>query len=367
MNGERVKVVLKKMGELGLKQIILTDPTSLFYLTGHFEEPIERFWALYLTETGNHRLVANRLFTLPEVEGVEILWYADGESAVEKLLPFLQREESLGIDGNMKARFLLELMKNEAAKEYQDASEVMKQVRARKDAFEQEKMQEASLINDAAMAKFRELIRPGVTELDIADKMLGIYKELGADDYSFTPLVGFGGNAANGHHGPDKTPLKEGDCVLFDVGCKKDGFCSDMTRTFFYGEPDEESRRVYEIVLKAQLAAEAVIRPGILLSEVDRTARQVIEEAGYGEYFTHRLGHFIGYDVHEAGDVSPASDIVAAPGMTFSIEPGIYLPGKVGVRIEDLVLVTEDGVKVLNHYPKELQVIPAKQRQGQEF
>ena len=100
---------------------------------------------------------------------------------------------------------------------------------------------------------------------------------------------------------------------------------------------------------------------------MDRTARQVIEEAGYGEYFTHRLGHFIGYDVHEAGDVSPASDIVAAPGMTFSIEPGIYLPGKVGVRIEDLVLVTEDGVKVLNHYPKELQVIPAKQRQGQEF
>ena len=179
--------------------------------------------------------------------------------------------------------------------------------------------------------------------------------------------MGFGGNAANGHHGPDKTPLKEGDCVLFDVGCKKDGFCSDMTRTFFYGEPDEESRRVYETVLKAQLAAEAVIRPGILLSEVDRTARQVIEEAGYGEYFTHRLGHFIGYDVHEAGDVSPASDIVAAPGMTFSIEPGIYLPGKVGVRIEDLVLVTEDGVKVLNHYPKELQVIPAKQRQGQEF
>ena len=362
MNEERVKVVLKKMGELGLKQIILTDPTSLFYLTGHFEEPIERFWALYLTETGNHRLVANRLFTLPEVEGVEILWYADGESAVEKLQPFLQREESLGIDGNMKARFLLELMKNGAAKEYQDASEVMKQVRASKDAFEQEKMQEVSLINDAAMAKFRELIRPGMTELDIADKMLGIYKELGADDYSFTPLVGFGENAANGHHSPDKTPLKAGDCVLFDVGCKKDGFCSDMTRTFFYGEPDEESRRVYETVLKAQLAAEAVIRPGILLSEVDRTARQVIEEAGYGEYFTHRLGHFIGYDVHESGDVSPASDIVAAPGMTFSIEPGIYLPGKVGVRIEDLVLVTEDGVKVLNHYPKELQVISAEQR-----
>ena len=111
--------------------------------------------------------------------------------------------------------------------------------------------------------------------------------------------------------------------------------------------------------MKAQLAAEAVIRPGVPLREVDKAARDVIADAGYGEYFTHRLGHFIGYEVHEAGDVSQASDIIAKPGMIFSIEPGIYLPGKVGVRIEDLVLVTEDGVEILNHYPKELQIVEA--------
>lgn len=130
-----------------------------------------------------------------------------------------------------------------------------------------------------------------------------------------------------------------------------------MTRTFFFGEPDEESRRVYETVLRAQLAAEAAIRPGVPLREVDGIARNIIGEAGYGSYFTHRLGHFIGYDVHEAGDASPASEIIAEPGMIFSVEPGIYLPDRVGVRIEDLVLVTEDGVRVLNHYPKELTVI----------
>lgn len=357
MNEERIEKVLKKMEERQTDQILVTDPASVFYLTGHYEEPFERFWALYLNRSGNHKLVSNRLFSLPEVSGVDILWYADGESGIEKLCPYVEQNKILGVDGVTKAKFLLELMEKKAAAGYTDASEVMKQVRACKDDYEQRKMIEASLINDAAMERFKGLIREGVTETEVAEQMLGIYRELGAEDYSFTPLVGFGPNAACGHHGPDGTALKEGDCVLFDVGCKKDGFCSDMTRTFFFGEPDAESRKVYDTVLKAQLAAEAAVKPGVLLSEIDRTARDIITEAGYGAYFTHRLGHFIGYDVHEAGEVSPASDIIAKPGMIFSIEPGIYLPDKVGVRIEDLVMVTEDGVRVLNHYPKELQVV----------
>lgn len=359
MNEERIERVLKKMEERQVEQLLVTEPASVFYLTGHYEEPFERFWALYLNKSGGHRLVSNRLFSLPEVEGVEIIWYVDGESGIEKLCPYIDRSKPLGIDGATRAKFLLELMERKAAAGYSDGSEVMKQVRACKDDYEQQKMTEASLINDRAMERFKGLIKEGVTELEIAEQMLNIYRELGADDYSFAPLVGFGGNAANGHHGPDRTALKKGDCVLFDVGCKKDGFCSDMTRTFFFGEPGEEYRKVYETVLKAQLAAEAAVRPGVPLREIDRTARDIITEAGYGPYFTHRLGHFIGYDVHEAGDVSPASDIVARPGMIFSVEPGIYLPGRVGVRIEDLVLVTEDGVKVLNHYPKELQIVEA--------
>lgn len=357
MNEERIERVLKKMEERQVEQLLVTEPVSVFYLTGHYEEPIERFWALYLNRNGGHRLVANRLFSLPEVEGIEIIRYADGESGIEKLCPYIDRRRPLWIDGSTRAGFLLELMERKAAAGYCDGTEVMKQVRACKDNYEQQKMAEASLINDRAMERFKGLIKAGVTELEIAEQMLNIYRELGADDYSFAPLVGFGGNAADGHHGPDRTVLKKGDCVLFDVGCKKDGFCSDMTRTFFFGEPEEEYRRVYETVLRAQLAAEAAVKPGVPLCEIDKTARSIIAEAGYGPYFTHRLGHFIGYDVHEAGDVSPASDIVAKPGMIFSIEPGIYLPGRVGVRIEDLVLVTEDGAKTLNHYPKELQIV----------
>ena len=357
MNEQRVERVLAKMEELSFRQLLITDPASVYYLLGHFEEPIERFWGLLLKADGTRAVVSNRLFVLPEVKDAEILWYADGESGPGKLLPFLDAEEVLAVDGTMRAKFLLELMQRKAAAGFTDGSEVMKQVRACKDPEEQEWMREASRINDASMERFRGLIREGVTETEIAEQMLGIYRELGADDYSFEPLVGFGGNAANGHHSPDQTVLKKGDCVLLDVGCKKKGFCSDMTRTFFFGEPDEESKRVYDTVLKAQLAAEAAIRPGVALKDIDKVARDVITEAGYGPYFTHRLGHFIGMDVHEAGDVSESSDLIAKPGMIFSIEPGIYLPGKVGVRIEDLVLVTETGVELLNHYSKELTIL----------
>lgn len=357
MNEERIKRVLGAMEEMGMEQLLVTDPASIFYLTGHYEEPMERFWALCLRADGEHRLAANRLFSLPEVEGVEILWYRDGESGVEQLCRYIKPDRALGVDGVTRAGFLLELMERHAAAGYIDGSEVMKRVRACKDEEEQRKMAEASRINDAAMARFRELIREGATEIQIAGQMEEIYRELGADGYSFAPLVGFGPNAANGHHSPDRTALKRGDCVLLDVGCRKDGFCSDMTRTFFFGEPKEESRRVYETVLQAQLAAEAAVRPGVPLCEIDQTARDLIARAGYGEYFTHRLGHFIGYNVHEAGDVSPASELIAAPGMIFSIEPGVYLPGRIGVRIEDLVLVTKEGAQILNHYPKEMQIL----------
>lgn len=357
MRENRVENVLQVMRRMGISQMVITDPASVFYLTEHYEDPFERFWALLLKENGDRKLIANRLFVLPEVKDIDILWYSDGESGPETLAPFVDAEEPLGIDGAMKAKFLLEMMVKHTAADYIDASEVMKQVRACKDEAEISGMVEASLINDRAMEKFKSLVREGMTETDIADRMLEIYKSLGAEGYSFEPLVGFGANAANGHHSPDGTVLKPGDCVLFDVGCKKNGFCSDMTRTFFYREVSEEYRKVYETVLKAQLAAEAVIRPGVPLREVDRTARKIITDAGYGPYFTHRLGHFIGYDVHEPGDVSETSEIVAKPGMIFSVEPGIYLPGRVGVRIEDLVLVTEDGVQLLNHYSKELEIL----------
>ena len=218
-------------------------------------------------------------------------------------------------------------------------------------------MRAASATNDAAMGWLAEQLRPGVTELQIADGLLGEYRRLGAQDHSFAPIVSFGSHAADPHHEPDGTPLAPGDMVLFDVGCKQDWYCSDMTRTFFTAEPTDHQRAVYDTVLRANEAAEKIVRPGVTFAEIDRAARQVIEDAGWGEAFTHRLGHQIGLVDHEPGDVSATHDEPVRPGQCFSIEPGIYLPGDLGVRIEDLVIVTETGCEVLNHYPKSLTVL----------
>ncbi len=354
---ERVARVLKNMEEKGLDQMLVSDPPSVYYLTGRWILPNERLLALYLNKNGNHKLFVNKLFTVEGDIGIEKVWFSDTDPGCEIIAGYTDHDKLLGIDKKMAARFLLELMDLGAGSGYKNASECVDKARRIKDEDEKEKMILASKLNDAAMAQFRGLIKEGVTELEIAAGMNAIYKELGTEGASFGPLVSFGANAAIGHHKPDNTVLKEGDCVLFDVGCKKNGYCSDMTRTFFYKSVSEKGRQVYEIVKKANLAAQAVMKPGMRFCDIDKAARDIITEAGYGPYFTHRLGHCIGIEVHDAGDVSAVNTDVVEEGMIFSCEPGIYLPGELGVRIADLMLVTKDGAVSLNQDSKELEII----------
>ncbi len=355
---KRVNRILQNMGQMGLKQMIISSPSNIFYLTGCLIIPGERLLALYLNRDGSHKIFINDLFTVPEDIGVEKVRFSDSDDYLSILSSHIDHSTTLGVDKNFPARFLLPLMEKKAAADYVLASDCVDNERACKDAQEQGIMRKASEINDMAMKEFIKLIKPGVTERQVAEPMEKIYRRLGADGYSFPPLVAFGKNAAEGHHTPDDTPLKDGDCVLIDVGCRKDGYCSDMTRTFFYRSVSSHAKEVYGIVLKANRAAEAMIYPGVRFCDIDRTARDVIKKAGYGKEFTHRLGHSIGIEVHENGDVSSSNCDEIKPGMTFSIEPGIYVEGEVGVRIEDLVLVTETGCEVLNHDTKELKIIP---------
>ncbi len=357
MNQTRINRVLTALKDLGVSQMLITDPMSIYYLTKVFVHPGERFYALYLHADGRHKFFLNKLFVIPEEVEMEKVWYSDTDALTKIIEEHLDKEKVLGVDKDMKARFLLPLMEANAAAGFVNTSYAVDITRGSKEEEEQEKMRAVSAINDRGIEKFKELIHAGVTEKEVASQLEQIYMSLGADGLSFQPIVSFGANAADPHHMPDDTVLKEGDCVLFDVGCIKDGYCADMTRTFYYKYATEEQRKIYEIVRKANETAEAKVRPGVDLHELDSAARMLIAEAGYGPNFTHRLGHFIGLDVHEYGDVSAVSDWKAAPGMIFSIEPGIYLPGNTGVRVEDLVLVTEDGCEILNHYPKELQII----------
>ena len=357
MKETRVANVLAKMEALHITQFIISDPMSIYYLTGKYVDPGERFYALYLRRDGRNVFFINELFTVEEELGVEKVRFSDTDDVMALVAARMDHDSTLGVDKDFPARFLLPLMSMHAASDFQNASITVDTTRGCKDAEEITAMKEASLVNDRAMAEFCKLVVPGATEEGIAEQMLAIYRKLGAQDYSFDPLVAFGANAAEGHHSPDGTVLKEGDAVLFDVGCKKNMYCSDMTRTFFYRHVSEEHRKVYELVQKANETAIANLRPGMPLKEVDAIARDIITEAGYGRYFTHRLGHFIGLSVHEFGDVSGANERLTEPGMIFSIEPGIYLPGDVGVRVEDLVVVTKQGCERLNHYDKNLTVL----------
>lgn len=353
---ERIDRVIALMKENKLSQLLVTDPKSVWYLTGIDVEPYERLFAFYIGADKVKKLFLNRLFCVPEIDA-EKIWYDDTDDCAALLANAIDKESPLGIDKVFPARFLIPLMERCPKMTPRLASDLVDDCRACKDEEEQKLMREASRINDEVNVKASEFIKVGMTEKEVAEFIDNEYKKCGFEGNSFTTIVSFGKNAADPHHTPDNTVLKEGDCVLFDMGCRKDRYCSDMTRTFFCKKADPDEVKVHEIVLAANMKAESMIRPGVKLSELDKAARAIIEKEGYGKNFNHRLGHFIGQDDHEKGDVSSTSDIIAKEGMIFSIEPGIYIEGKFGVRIEDLVLVTKDGCEILNHVDKHYKIV----------
>lgn len=358
MRIERLNRVLGKLEAMGISQMIISDPMSIFYLTDYSIDPGERLFAFYISKNGNHKLFVNHLFAVPGNLGVELVRFSDTDDYVSMLCDAVDKDSPLGVDKLLPAKFLLPLIKSCPDTPFELTSVCVDEVRACKDTEERERMRIASRINDQAMAQFKLLLKEGVTEKEVAGKMLDIYRSLGGDDLSFSPIVSFGTNTAIGHHEPDDTPLKEGDAVILDVGCRKDSYCSDMTRAFFFKKvADPRHKEIYDTIRKAVAAAEAVCKPGVPLWQIDKAARDVIAGAGYGEYFKRRTGHFIGLEVHDYGDVSSANQNLTQPGNVFSIEPGINIPGEIGIYIEDLVMITEDGCEILNHYTHELQIL----------
>ena len=359
MDRGKLSRILEAMKEKNMPQMIISNPYSIYWLTGLMLEPGERLFALYLNVNGNHRLVINELFPQEKDLGVDILWYNDMEDPVEKLSYFVEHDQVIGIDKNWSSGFLLRLQELKAASGYVNGSLIVDQCRQIKDEKEQALMRESSRLNDLAMERLVPLVGKGFTEKELYAKVIGFYKELGCDGISFEPITTYGKGAASPHHITDDTKGKRGDCVVMDIGAYKDGYASDMTRTVFIGEVSDRAREIYETVKEANRRGIEAARPGNRMCDVDAAARDYITEKGFGKYFTHRTGHSIGLEEHEAGDVSPANEEIIRPGQCFSVEPGIYIQEEeIGVRIEDLVLVTEDGCEVLNHFTKDLLIIP---------
>ena len=355
MKKNRLERVLENMERMGLGQLVVSDPSSIYYLTGISIDPGERLFALLVKGDGNATLFTNRLFPLAEQTSLAIDYHSDGQDAVGMLAEAIA-DGPLGVDKVWSARFLLNLLGKRTGIKPVLGSEAVDNARMYKDAQEVQLMRAASRVNDAAMAETIAALAPGISE----GKMMGIVGDLhvkhGADA-ALPQLICYGVGSSEPHHESGQATLQEGDSVILDIFAPVQRYWCDMTRTVFYKSVTDEQKKIYGIVKAANLAGIKAVAPGVPLQEIDAAARKVIEDAGYGQYFTHRLGHSIGLDVHEPPDCSAVSPAIAQPGMCFSIEPGIYIPGKWGVRIEDLVVVTEDGVEVLNNYSKELQIV----------
>ena len=273
MYEQRIKTVRRNLANRGLEQMLVCDPRSIHYLTGAFIEPGERFLGLIVGSDARPTLVLNALFAAPADAACTVRSFTDTDDPLAIVEGLCDADKPLGCDKNLPARFLLPLMERGAASGFVLASDAVDDARAIKDDTERELMRAASAANDAAMDRFRRLVHEGVTEADVAGQLEAIYRELGAQGHSFTPIVSFGANAADPHHEPDDTPLASGDVVLFDVGCRKGEYCSDMTRTFVFGEPSEKLREVHDTVRRANEAARKLVAPGVRFCDIDAAAQ----------------------------------------------------------------------------------------------
>ncbi len=237
--------------------------------------------------------------------------------------------------------------------EFEPTTGATSKIRAIKDPDELILLQRAIDIGDEAFEETSGNMAPGMTEKEVAWEFEKAIRELGAESLSFDTIVAAGPNAARPHHQTGDREIREGETIVFDCGAIYQGYCSDLTRTVVLGEPDDEIRRVYNIVLEAQQTAIEEVKAGMTGADADAISRKIIEDAGHGDHFGHSLGHGLGMEVHEEPNVGPRGDTVLENGMPFTIEPGIYIPRWGGVRIEDVVVLENDSARVLSHASKQ--------------
>jgi Xaa-Pro aminopeptidase len=255
----------------------------------------------------------------------------------------------IAVEDDMRAQMLLWLQKDLPAALFSPGQEVIASLMGRKEPAEIAALEAAGKIADDALAVAIATIKPGVTENEVAEKLVAEMTRNGGGP-GFC-IIASGANGAEPHHGTDASVIKEGDVIVMDYGCSVDGYPSDITRTVCCGKASDEAKKVYKIVYDAHMASREAIKVGTECQEIDRAARKTISDAGYGEYFMHRVGHGIGMRGHEDPYMIEGNTIKLETGHCFSVEPGIYLPGKFGVRIENIVTVTESGHKSLNAEP----------------
>lgn len=350
--------------DAGLAGLVITPGYDLRYLIGSRAQTLERLTALVVPAAGKPTVVVPRMERAAlEASavgdlGLTIADWVDGDN------PYALVAESLGggristaVTDSMPALHLIPL-----AAVFDDtpvlATAVMRSLRMAKGPAEVDVLRKAGMAIDRVHARVHEFLRPGRTEADVAADIAEAIVAEGHSEAEFV-IVASGPYGADPHHECSDRVLEPGDVIVVDIGGPVEpGYYSDSTRTYSLGDPDPEFAEQYAVLQRAQAAAVAAVRPGVTAEEVDAAARRVLAEAGLADYFVHRTGHGIGLSVHEEPYIVAGNSLPLAEGMAFSIEPGFYLPGRWGARIEDIVIVTEDGALSVNNRPRELAVVP---------
>ncbi len=361
---ERIARVQEALRANQLGAAILAPSDQMRYLTGWAEHGHERLIAFFVPAAGEPAFIVPAMNAEQARENpagtLEVFGWSDEEGWQGGMRSLLERSglngRGIAIDDEMQAVHLLEIQSLAPSAKCEAAGNLMSSLRAIKSADEIETMRHSGAITDSVYEESLTALTTGITELEFQEVIRQAYVKRGTKP-EFA-LVCFGANSSRPHHSTGPTRLADGDVVVIDIGCKLEGYASDITRTVVFGEPEPEAKRVYDVVYRAHRAAFERIRPGVACEEVDRAARSVIEDEGYGEYFIHRTGHGIGLSTHEPPYIVAGNPQPLREGMCFSDEPGIYLPGRFGARIENIVTLTAGGAEYLNaDPPNELLVI----------
>ncbi len=344
----------------GIGAVLVTPGSDLTYLTGHRIHESERLTCLVLASDGAAALVAPEL-EVPRARtaapGLDIRPWGETDDPLALAASLVPSDGQIAVGDRMWGSFVLGLQQRLSGRRFVAASPVVAPLRMRKDDGEIAALRAAAEAADRVFTRMRERSFSGRTEREVSTEMREL---LAAEDHDDTfAIVASGPNGASPHHAPGDRRIAAGDAVVLDFGGTRDWYASDITRTVHVGETvDAETAKVHDVVLRAQAAGYAAARAGTRADSVDAAARSVIDEAGYGRYFIHRLGHGIGLDGHEHPYLVRGNDVLLEPGMAFSIEPGIYLPGRFGVRIEDIAFIDQSGVaRPLNTVDRSLVIV----------
>ncbi|PYZ93752.1 peptidase M24 family protein [Salipaludibacillus keqinensis] len=363
----RIAYIKEHLQKENTDVLMVQTRANVLYLSGFDTDPHERLVAVIVFKGHDPLLICPNM-EVNQVKEVfhqgDVIGYSDSENPWQKLNDYFTTNQlslkKVALEKSLSWERLQAWQTINQDIAFTEADPILNELRIIKDEAEIDILREAAQLADKGIQAGISALKEGVTEMEVLATIEYSLKKIGIREMSFSTMVLFGEKAGDPHGNPGSRKLKKGDGVLFDLGVVWKGYCSDITRTVFFDHVKDKDAEIYETVLEAQKKSLASCQPGEPISSLDVIARKHITDAGFGSYFPHRIGHGLGIEVHEFPSLNDQNATLLKKGMTFTIEPGIYVPNQTGVRIEDDVLITETGYETLTQFTKELTVVPCK-------